>query len=77
MSSPECPGLLEPQVQITVTYCLPGVVTMGHIFRWMASQAEGDCSKEGGKYCPEQGCLLQVLSPMAVIVSGKVNYFTP
>lgn len=56
VSSPKCPGVLEPQVQITVTYWLPGVVTVGHTVRWMVSQAEGESSKEGGKHCPEHSC---------------------
>ena len=51
------------------------VETVGYPFRWMVFQAEGECSKEGGKYLPEQSCqehLLEVLTPMVSIVSGKV-----
>lgn len=51
------------------------VETVGYPFRWMVFQVEGECSKEGGIYGPEQSCqehMLEVLTPMVSIVSGKV-----
>lgn len=32
------------------------VETVGHPFRWMVFQAEGERSKEGGRHGPEQSC---------------------
>ena len=51
---PRCSGATVSSDCHTLRIQISRVETMGYPFRWMVFQAEGECSKEGERYGPEQ-----------------------